>query len=145
MTERKLVSFRLPQDLIEDLREQALRRSISVTELLTRLINQGLQNLHEDQYADKEAVRLVDKRIAHPEEEIEKAPRTAQGMSSAPNSAPLAFSSERLLQVLAQQSQVLAQQSQVIMQKQTGEEVELQARLSRLESMMQELVRKEQG
>jgi predicted DNA-binding ribbon-helix-helix protein len=141
MTERKLVSFRLPEDLIEELREQARRRSVSVTELLTRLVDQGLQNLRKDQYADKEAVRSVDKRIARTKEEISEYPQPIQEM----NSAPMSSSSEQLLQVLAQQSQVLAQQSQVLVKRQTSEDVELQERLSRLESMMQELVRREQS
>jgi len=40
---RKLVSFRLPEDLIQDLREQAGVDGIAVTELVCRLLRQGLR------------------------------------------------------------------------------------------------------
>ncbi|MBD2021183.1 hypothetical protein H6F43_13450 [Leptolyngbya sp. FACHB-36] len=41
--DRKLVSFRLPEDLLQALRNQADRDSISVTELVCRLLRQGLE------------------------------------------------------------------------------------------------------
>ncbi len=41
--ERKLVSFRLPGDLMQDLKEQAEADGVSVTELVCRYSRQGLQ------------------------------------------------------------------------------------------------------
>jgi len=55
---KKLVSFRLPEELIQDLRDKADIDGISVTELVSRLLRQGLKE-HTD-----------NDRIANLEEEI---------------------------------------------------------------------------
>jgi hypothetical protein len=47
-SDRKLVSFRLPENLMQDLRERADSDSISVTELVCRLLRQGLQAQVDD-------------------------------------------------------------------------------------------------
>lgn len=53
--DKKLVSFRLSEDLIHDLRERADRDGISVTELVQRLLRQGLQATMDDRIATLEA------------------------------------------------------------------------------------------
>ncbi|UBF25514.1 hypothetical protein K9N68_28685 [Kovacikia minuta CCNUW1] len=54
-SDRKLVSFRLPENLMQDLRERAESDNISVTELVCRLLRQGLQTTVDDRIASLEA------------------------------------------------------------------------------------------
>ncbi|MBM0743844.1 hypothetical protein JOY44_19845 [Phormidium sp. CLA17] len=49
--DRKLVSFRLPEDLMQDLRERAGVDGIAVTELVCRLLRQGLKTSTDDRVA----------------------------------------------------------------------------------------------
>ncbi len=49
--DRKLVSFRLPEDLMQDLRERAGMDGIAVTELVCRLLRQGLRTSTDDRVA----------------------------------------------------------------------------------------------
>lgn len=49
--DRKLVSFRLPEDLMQDLRERAGVDGIAVTELVCRLLRQGLRTSNDDRVA----------------------------------------------------------------------------------------------
>ncbi len=49
--DRKLVSFRLPEDLMQDLRERAGIDGIAVTELVCRLLRQGLRTSTDDRVA----------------------------------------------------------------------------------------------
>ncbi len=71
MTNRTMVSFRLPDDLVQNLRERADAEGTNVTELVCRLLKQGLQSK-----ADESVVTLVDeqvdKRIAPLEERLEE-------------------------------------------------------------------------
>lgn len=53
--DRKLVSFRLPEDLMQELRDRADVDGISVTELVCRLLRQGLQASTDDRMATLEA------------------------------------------------------------------------------------------
>lgn len=53
--DRKLVSFRLPEDLMQDLRQRAESDNISVTELVYRLLKQGLQANVDDRISALEA------------------------------------------------------------------------------------------
>jgi hypothetical protein len=46
--DRKLVSFRLPEDLMQELRERAGMDGIAVTELVCRLLRQGLRTSLDD-------------------------------------------------------------------------------------------------
>ncbi|MBF2029970.1 MAG: hypothetical protein IGS48_24995 [Oscillatoriales cyanobacterium C42_A2020_001] len=46
--EKKLVSFRLPEDLLDALRSRADEENTTVTELLCRLVRQGLQTSPDD-------------------------------------------------------------------------------------------------
>jgi hypothetical protein len=54
-SDRKLVSFRLPEDLMSALREKADTDGISVTELVCRFLQQGLQASMDDRIATLEA------------------------------------------------------------------------------------------
>jgi plasmid stability protein len=65
MVNRKLVSFRLPDDLMQELRERADSDNVSVTELVCRLLRQGLQS-----GGNERVPTLVDERIANLEAEI---------------------------------------------------------------------------
>lgn len=47
-SEKKLVSFRLPEDLLEALRDRADQDNTTVTELVCRLMRQGLQTSTDD-------------------------------------------------------------------------------------------------
>jgi hypothetical protein len=47
-SDKKLVSFRLPEDLLEALRERADQDNTTVTELVCRLVRQGLQTSADD-------------------------------------------------------------------------------------------------
>jgi hypothetical protein len=47
-SDKKLVSFRLPEDLLEALRERADQDNTTVTELVCRLMRQGLQTSPDD-------------------------------------------------------------------------------------------------
>jgi hypothetical protein len=49
--DRKLVSFRLPEDLMQELRERAGMDGIAVTELVCRLLRQGLRTSTDDRVA----------------------------------------------------------------------------------------------
>ncbi|NJP11607.1 MAG: hypothetical protein HC866_20830 [Leptolyngbyaceae cyanobacterium RU_5_1] len=53
--DKKLVSFRLPEDLLQELRARADEDGISVTELVFRLLRQGLQASVDDRIAGLEA------------------------------------------------------------------------------------------
>jgi hypothetical protein len=50
-SDRKLVSFRLPEDLMQELRARAESDNISVTELVYRLLKQGLHASVDDRIA----------------------------------------------------------------------------------------------
>jgi predicted DNA binding CopG/RHH family protein len=52
---KKLVSFRLSEELLESLRERADEDGVTVTELVTRLLKQGLQTSDNDRIAVLEA------------------------------------------------------------------------------------------
>jgi hypothetical protein len=75
-SDRKLVSFRLPEDLMQDLRERAESDNISVTELVYRLLKQGL---HAN----------VDDRISVLEAEIQELRRLRQMNFSSISPAPV--------------------------------------------------------
>jgi hypothetical protein len=79
MSNRKLVSFRLPDDLMDALREQSDHDGISVTELVCRLLRQGLRHSQE---ADAAESNLVDQRIAILEEELRELKTTKPPMQS---------------------------------------------------------------
>lgn len=71
MSHKKLVSFRLPDELMQDLKKKADTDSISVTELVCRLLRQGLE-------VDEEglATTLMDERVARLEAEIQELKKT---------------------------------------------------------------------
>jgi plasmid stability protein len=54
-SDRKLVSFRLPEDLLNDLRVRADEEETSVTDLVYRLLRQGMQSNADDRLAALEA------------------------------------------------------------------------------------------
>lgn len=54
-SDRKLVSFRLPEELMQELRERADQSGISVTELVYRFLRQGLQTTVDERIASLEA------------------------------------------------------------------------------------------
>jgi uncharacterized protein YicC (UPF0701 family) len=72
MSNKKLVSFRLPDDLMQDLRKESDHDGISVTELVSRLLRQGLQHRENEGYSDDARVgALINQRIASLEGEIQ--------------------------------------------------------------------------
>jgi hypothetical protein len=66
--DRKLVSFRLPEDLLESLRSKADYSGISVTELVCRLLRQGLaeENTDDRIVALENELRDLRQRIKQP-------------------------------------------------------------------------------
>lgn len=118
MTERKLVSFRLPEDLLDELRKQAAYDAISLTELITRRLR--IESPKGDPHLVQEQVTL-DKRIAFLEEEIQELRRSKQIADPIP---------------LTPLSALVAQN--IVHQER---EREIHDRLSRLEKMMEQLIR----
>ncbi|MBD0304069.1 MAG: hypothetical protein ICV85_18460 [Tolypothrix sp. T3-bin4] len=53
--DRKMVSFRLPEDLLQELRDRADEDGIPLTELVCRFLKQGLQATTDDRIATLEA------------------------------------------------------------------------------------------
>jgi hypothetical protein len=113
MSNRKLVSFRLPDDLMHNLRQEADHNGISVTELVCRLLWHGLQTRSDKQEA-------VDERIASLEAEIQELRQARPALTSLPPTP--------LYALLTQGS--IAQDGNV----------EMRARLSRLEQLMETLI-----
>jgi plasmid stability protein len=83
MGNKKLVSFRLPEDLMEDLRVRADIDGISVTELVCRLLRQGVQ---VDQRTPE---AQVNHRLASLEAEIKQL-RQAHRANQTPHPYPIA-------------------------------------------------------
>ncbi|MBD3881859.1 hypothetical protein IFO70_08845 [Phormidium tenue FACHB-886] len=114
MSNKKLVSFRLPDDLMNNLRARADHDGISVTELVCRFLWQGL----DDKPAKPE---IVDHRIASLEAEVQELRQTKQ---ATPPVAPTP------LYALLTQNSIAAHDS-------TNE---VKTRLTRLEKMMEVLL-----
>jgi hypothetical protein len=113
MSNKKLVSFRLPDNLMDSLRQTADHDGTSVTELVCRLLWRGLQG--------KTAPReTVDDRIASLEAEIQELRQDRAPVASAPPTP--------LYALLTQSS--IAQDSSS----------EMRTRLTRLEQMMETLI-----
>jgi hypothetical protein len=108
MSNKKLVSFRLPDDLMNNLREKADHDNISVTELVCRFLWQGLK---------EEASQPADRRITSLEAEVQDL-RQAKSVPPTP------------LYALLTQSSIAHDST-----------IEMGARLSRLEQMMETLLR----
>lgn len=53
--DRKMVSFRLPEDLLQELRDRADEDGVPLTELVCRFLKQGLQSTGNDRIATLEA------------------------------------------------------------------------------------------
>ena len=113
MSNKKLVSFRLPDNLMDSLRQKADHDGISVTELVCRLLSQGLLG----KTASRET---VDDRIASLEAEIQELRQVRSPIAPAPSTP--------LYALVAQSS--IAQDSSL----------EMRNRLSRLEQMMETLI-----
>ncbi|MDY6939457.1 MAG: hypothetical protein SWY16_17535 [Cyanobacteriota bacterium] len=73
---KKMYSFRLPEELMEALREKADRDGVSATELVVRFIGQGLQN-------------PLDKRMATLEEEVKSLQQQQQTQTNAAVPSPV--------------------------------------------------------
>jgi len=118
MSSRKLVSFRLPDELMDDLRDRADADGISVTELVCRLLRQGLQKT-----ADESVATLVDERFATLKAQMRQ--ELSQSRQSGIN--PLAHAP--VYAALIPQAQVTY-----------GGDNEVKERLTRLEEMMIQLM-----
>ena len=65
--EKKLVSFRLPEDLLQGLRDRAAHLGISVTELVSRLLRQGLAEQPDDRIKTLESeLNELRQQLKHP-------------------------------------------------------------------------------
>jgi hypothetical protein len=121
MVNRKLVSFRLPDDLMQELRERADSDSISVTELVCRLLRQGLESGGNEQLST-----LVDERIANLEAEIHEMRQVRSvGINPAPPTPVYA---------LLTQSAIAHESA-----------LETRERLTRLEQMMEKFMSTQSG
>ena len=118
MSNKKLVSFRMPEELIESLRERAGDDGISVTELVCRLLKKGLANSNDEVTEQVEA--LVDKRVATLETELRELKDKKSQVDS--------LVSSPLFSLLAQNS------------VSRDHDIEIQNRLGRLERMMERVI-----
>jgi cell wall assembly regulator SMI1 len=112
MSNKKLVSFRLPDNLMDSLRQTADHDGTSVTELVCRLLWRGLQGKTDSR-------ETVDDRIASLEAEIQELRQDRAPVASAPPTPLYAL----LTQSSAQDSSS-----------------EMRTRLTRLEQMMEMLI-----
>lgn len=130
---KKLVSFRLPEDLLDALRERADQDNTTVTELVCRLVRQGLQTSADD-------------RISALEEEVRELRQLKQvnfsNLSSMPLYAPIVPQSVvatesdhetklRIVRLEAQMQEGIAKLGAL------GEQMES---ITKLEAMMQEVL-----
>ena len=139
MSKRKLVSFRLPDDLVQDLREQADRVSISVTELVCRFLRQGLKNQqdHPQEDSDEQVKMLMDKRIFSLEEELQdlkQSRQSAQAIGTTPFHTLLAAQS------LIGHESIEIKSRLTQLEKMHESEVEMSTRLTEIEQMVKTLV-----
>jgi hypothetical protein len=139
MSNRKLVSFRLPDDLMQDLREQADRISISVTELVCRFLRQGLKNqqAHLQEDSDDQVKMLRDKRIVSLEEELQdlkQSKQSAQAIGTTPLHTLLAAQS------LIGHDSIEIKSRLTQLEKMHESEVEMSTRLTEIEQMVKTLV-----
>lgn len=139
MSNRKLVSFRLPDDLMQDLREQADRISISVTELVCRLLRQGLKHQQEHLQSDndEQAKTSRDKRIFSLEEELQELKQSqqpAQAIGTIPLQTFLAAQS------LIGHDSIEIKSRLTQLEKMHKSEVEMSTRLTEIEQMVKTLV-----
>jgi len=139
MSSRKLVSFRLPDDLMQDLREQADRVSISVTELVCRFLRQGLKT-HQDhppEDGDEQVKMLMDKRIVSLEEELQdlkQSRQSAQAIGTTPLHTLLAAQS------LIGHESIEIKSRLTQLEKMQESDVEMSTRLTEIEQMVKTLV-----
>jgi hypothetical protein len=134
MSNRKLVSFRLPDDLMQDLRTTADHDSISVTELVCRLLRQGLKS-HADRStedSDDRVEMLVDKRIASLEEELQDLKQFRQAAQSVPTPP-----SHKLM---ATQSWMSHESRLTQLERMKESNGEMNTRLTEIEQMVKTLV-----
>ncbi|OLT61579.1 ribbon-helix-helix protein, CopG family [Moorena bouillonii] len=84
---RKLVSFRLSEDLAQALKDRAEEMGISVTELINRLLRQGLET--DDSVEDRLTVveASVDKLIKQPN--VNDLALVFQGVTQSPGGSPV--------------------------------------------------------
>lgn len=132
-SDKKLVSFRLPEDLLDALRERADQDNTTVTELVCRLARQGLQTSADD-------------RISALEEEVRELRQLKQvnfsNLSSMPLYAPIVPQSVvatesdhetklRIVRLEAQMQEGIARLGAL------GQQMES---IAKLEAMMQEVL-----
>jgi hypothetical protein len=123
--DKKLVSFRLSEDLLQALRERAHEDSVSVTELVSRLLKQGLQSTMDDRFAALEAEV----------KELRQFKQTHFG-----NLPPLT-----VYPSLVPQGLISSQPDSETKQRIANLEVEMKEGMARLEAMMEVLASRESG
>lgn len=119
-SDKKLVSFRLPEDLLEALRERADQDNTTVTELVCRLIRQGLQTSTDD-------------RISALEDEVRELRQLRQVNFSNLSPMPLYAS-------LMPQNMMQAEADQETRLRILRLETQMQAGIAKLEAMMEEVL-----
>lgn len=119
-TDKKLVSFRLSEELLQALRDRADEDSISVTELVSRLLKQGLQ-------------ASMDDRIAALEAEIRELRQLKQVNFSGISSVPV-------YPQLMSPNFVAHESDMETKQRITNLETQMKAGIAKLEAMMEEVL-----
>lgn len=119
-SDKKLVSFRLPEDLLEALRERADQDNTTVTELVCRLIRQGLQTSTDD-------------RISALEDEVRELRQLRQVNFSNLSPMPVYAS-------LMPQNMMQAEADQETRLRIVRLETQMQAGMAKLEALMEEVL-----
>lgn len=135
-SDKKLVSFRLPEELLETLREVADRENTTVTELVCRLLRQGLRQLNQ-------SGPQADDRIAALEAEIRELRQLKQVNFSGISPMPV-YTSLVPQNVVAAETDVETKQRIVRLEAQMQEGIakigEQMASIAKLESMLGEVL-----
>jgi len=137
MSNKKLVSFRLPDDLMQDLRTQANHNGISVTELVSRLLRQGLYHREDDKQNEEEQVNaLVDRRIASLEEKLQDLKMSKQPTQSGTLTALQAL----LTQSIIDPDNIEIKSRLTQLEKMHESNLEMKTHITQIEQMVERLI-----
>jgi len=137
MSNKKLVSFRLSDDLMQNLRTQADHDGISVTELVSRLLRQGLHSRENGQYNDEARVSaLVNQRIASLEEELQDLKLSKQPAQSGTLTALQAL----LTQNIVDSDSIEIKSRLTQLEKMHESNLEMKTHITQIEQMMERLI-----
>lgn len=137
MSNKKLVSFRLPDDLMHDLRIEADQEGISVTELVTRRLRQGSFSQEVSKQNEEEQVNaLVNKRIASLEEELQDLRSSKQPAQSGTMTALQAL----LTQSLVNPDNIEIKSRLTQLEKMHESNLEMKTHIAQIEQMVERLI-----